>query len=146
MGERAERHVGAPEMRGFYELLIALHRASWPADRFGPMVISVPHRGHSQSCFSGILERASSFGRSAARQCRTIDSKLWIGKKPKVPDADEGTWQYVLSESLQEVGCGECHHALLVAMRIVFPPECNAVTIEGQQSMIADGNAMRVTA
>ena len=71
---------------------------------------------------------------------------LRVGKKPKVPDADEGTGQDVLSESSQEVGCGECHHALLVAMGIIFPPECNSVTVESQQSMIVDGNAMRITA
>ena len=63
-------------MRGFYELSIALHRASWPGDKLGPMVISVPHRGHRQTCFSGIVESVSVFDRSAATQCRAIDSRL----------------------------------------------------------------------
>lgn len=63
-----------------------------------------------------------------------------------MPDADEGAWQYMLSEASQEVGCGESHDALLIAVRIISPPERDPVTVESQQAMIADGNAVGIAA
>ena len=63
-----------------------------------------------------------------------------------MPDADESTWQDVLSKSSQEVGCGKSHDALLIAVRIISPPEGDPVTIKSKQAMIADGNPMRIAA
>ena len=56
------------------------------------------------------------------------------------------TRQYVLNKPPQKLGAIECHLALLVAARVVSPPESYLVTVEGQQPMIADGHAMRVAA
>jgi hypothetical protein len=54
------------------------------------------------------------------------------------------TRQYVLNKPPQKLGAIECHLALLVAPRVVPPPEAYLVTVEREQSMIADGHAMRV--
>jgi hypothetical protein len=52
----------------------------------------------------------------------------------------------MLAEAAQELACGERHDALLVAMCIVSPSEANVVTIEAEQALIADGDAMGIAA
>ena len=52
----------------------------------------------------------------------------------------------MLAEAAQELACGERHDALLVAMCVVFPSEAYVVTIEAEQALIADGDAVSVAA
>ena len=68
-----------------------------------------------------------------------------VRKEPKVADADEPSRKYMQQEPPQELMCGKSHLPLLVAMRVVLPPEGDLLSIEAQQAMIADGDAMRVS-
>ena len=68
------------------------------------------------------------------------------GEIAEVADADEASGQHMLAEAAQELACGECHDALLIAMGVVFPSEAHAVTVEAEQAPIADGDAMGIAA
>ena len=52
----------------------------------------------------------------------------------------------MLQEAPQELGGGERHLSLLVAARVILPAEGDALAIESQQAMIADGNTVGVPA
>jgi hypothetical protein len=52
----------------------------------------------------------------------------------------------VLAEAAQKLRGCEGHLALLVAVRVVFPAECNAAASEREQAMIADGDPMSISA
>ena len=69
-----------------------------------------------------------------------------VGEIAEVADADEASGQHMLAEAAQELACGERHDALLVAMCVVFPSEAHAVTIEAEQTLVADGDAMGIAA
>jgi hypothetical protein len=68
------------------------------------------------------------------------------GKIAEVAYADEASRQDMLAKAAQELGCGESHDALLVAVGVVSPSEGHVVTIEAKQTLVADGHAMGVTA
>ena len=68
------------------------------------------------------------------------------GEIAEVADADEASGQHMLAEAAQELGSGESHDALLIAVSIVFPSKAHAVTIEAEQALIADGDAVSVAA
>jgi hypothetical protein len=68
------------------------------------------------------------------------------GKIAEVPYADEASRQDMLAKAVHELGCGESHDALLVAVGVVSPSEGHVVTIEAKQTLVADGHAMGVTA
>src|SRR3954451_11080319 len=61
-----------------------------------------------------------------------------------MPDANESRRKDMLQKAAQELICCNCHFALLVAVRIILPPESNVLPIEAQEPMIANGNAMGV--
>jgi hypothetical protein len=67
-----------------------------------------------------------------------------VGQVSKLPDADETAGQNVLGETAEELARRKGHLPLLVAMCVVLPAEGDALTIEGQQAVIADRNAMRI--
>jgi hypothetical protein len=52
----------------------------------------------------------------------------------------------LLAEPTQKLDSGERHDALLVTVRIVFPSEAYAATVEAKQALIADGDAMCIAA
>ena len=79
---------------------------------------------------------------SECEQGRTVGT----GEIAEVADADEASGQDVLAKAAQELGCGESHDALLVAVGIVSPSEGHVVTIEAKQTLVADGHAVGVTA
>ena len=68
-----------------------------------------------------------------------------IGEESEVPDTDKAARQDVLRKAAQKLAGRKSHDALAVAMRVVSPEESDLFAIEGQQAMIADGNAMGVT-
>jgi hypothetical protein len=47
-------------------------------------------------------------------------------------------------ESAEELICGDRPDLLLAAVRIVFPAKRDAIILERNQSMIGDGDAMRI--
>lgn len=68
------------------------------------------------------------------------------GEITEVADADEAQGEHMLAEAAQELACGECHDALLVSVGVVFPSEAYAVTVEAEQALVADGDAVGITA
>ena len=71
---------------------------------------------------------------------------MGTGEIAEVADADKTSGQHMLAKAAQELGSGESHDALLIAVSIVFPSEGHAVTIEAEQPLIADGHAMSIAA
>ena len=69
-----------------------------------------------------------------------------VGEEAEVPDADETARQNVLREAAQKLAGRKSHSALLVAVGVVAPEERDLFAIEGQQAMVADGDAMGITA
>jgi hypothetical protein len=66
------------------------------------------------------------------------------GEIAEVAYSDETSGQHMLAKAAQELGSGESHDALLIAVGIVSPSEGYAMTIEAKQTLIADGHAMGV--
>ena len=84
-------------------------------------------------------------GELQASKCEQSGS-VSTGEIAEVADADEASGQHMLAKAAQELGSGESHDALLVAVSIVFPSEAYAVTIEAEQALVADGDAVGVAA
>jgi hypothetical protein len=63
-----------------------------------------------------------------------------------MPDSHEALGQDVQQESADELAGRECHRALPIAMSIIPPTERDLVAVEGKQSIVGDGDAVRVTA
>jgi len=68
-----------------------------------------------------------------------------VCEKAEVADADQALGQNVDQEAAQELICGDRHDPLLAAVRIVFPEERDPIILERNQSMVGDGDAVRVT-
>ena len=77
---------------------------------------------------------------------RQTGSAKAVGQEAEVADADEAFGQHVQKEAAQELGRAQSHHALLVAVGVILPAEGDAFSVEGQQAMIGDGDAMGVAA
>jgi hypothetical protein len=84
-------------------------------------------------------------GKLKASECEQSGS-VSTGEIAEVADADKAPGQHMLAKTAQELGSGESHDALLIAVSIVFPSEAYAVTIEAKQALIADGYAVSVAA
>jgi len=69
---------------------------------------------------------------------------LAIGEEAKVSDADETSGQYMLDKAAEELRRRQSHFAVLVAVRVVLPPECDALSIKCQKAVIGDGDAMGI--
>ena len=67
-----------------------------------------------------------------------------VGKKAEVADADQTLRQNVDQESAQKLICGDRHDLLLAAVRIVFPEKRDPIILERNQSMVGDGDAVRI--
>jgi len=68
-----------------------------------------------------------------------------VGEKSEVADANQALGQNMDQESAQELIYGERHDLLLTAARIVFPAKRDLAILERNQSMVGDGDAMRIT-
>src|SRR5271163_5151350 len=84
-------------------------------------------------------------GELKASQCEQSGS-VSTGEIAEVADADKAPGQHMLAKAAQELGSVESHDALLIAVRIVFPSKAHAVTIEAEQALVADGDAVSVAA
>src|SRR5947208_1407181 len=71
---------------------------------------------------------------------------LEVGHKAEVPDADKALREHVQQEPANELFGSDGHRSLHVSMSIIRPTEGNVVAMKREQSMIGDGDAMRVTA
>ena len=69
-----------------------------------------------------------------------------VGHKAEVPDADKALREHMHEESADELVGRNGHNTLHVSVSVVAPAERHVVAVEGEQSMIGDGDAMRVTA
>ena len=69
-----------------------------------------------------------------------------VGHKAEMPDADKALREHVQQEPADEFFGGDGHRALHVSMSVIPPAERNVVAVEGEQSVIGDGDAMSVTA
>jgi hypothetical protein len=61
-----------------------------------------------------------------------------------VPDADQALGQNVDQESAQKLICRNGHNLLLTAVRIVFPAKRDSIVLKRNQSMVGDGDAVRI--
>ena len=61
-------------------------------------------------------------------------------------DADESLRQDVKQESSNELVSRDGHRSHLVAAGVISPTEDNAFTIEGDESVVGDGDTMSVAA
>ena len=77
---------------------------------------------------------------------REQSGSVSTGEIAEVADADKAPRQHMLAKAAQELGSGESHDALFIAVSIVFPSKAHAVTIEAEQALIADGDAVRIAA
>jgi hypothetical protein len=86
----------------------------------------------------------------AGKQATADESKALgtvpVGQETKLANAHEAMWKNMLHVAPQELGCRECHQALLIAARIVLPTERDLFPIERNQPVIADGHAMGIAA
>ena len=67
-----------------------------------------------------------------------------VREKARLSDAHEAARQDVLDEAAQKVHGRERHGPPLIAMGVVLPLKRDVVAIEGEQSVIADRDAMCV--
>ena len=112
------------------------------------MFMLAPQRGQRQVA-SGELVRCE-VGRRLAGELlaseREESGTVGAGEIAEVADADEASGQHMLAEAAQELARGKRHDALLVAVRVVFPSEAYALTVEAEQALVADGDAVCIAA
>lgn len=61
-----------------------------------------------------------------------------------MPDADQALGQNVDQESAQKLICRNGHDLLLTAVRIIFPAKRDSIVLKRNQSMVGDGDAVRI--
>jgi len=61
-----------------------------------------------------------------------------------VTDADQALGQNVDQESAQKLICRNGHDLVLTAVRIVFPAKRDSIILKRNQSMVGDGDAVRI--
>ena len=66
------------------------------------------------------------------------------GQKTEKADANEAARQRVHQEAPQKLICGERHQSAFAAMRIVFPEEGDLAIAEVDNTVVGDGDAVRV--
>jgi hypothetical protein len=98
-------------------------------------------------CFTTV-RRLRALGRTVLQQLLTERQELFpspIGEKAKKANPDEPARQDMEHEATQKLFSGHRHLALLAAMGIILPTEGDLAVGNGQESVIGDGNAVRIT-
>lgn len=67
-----------------------------------------------------------------------------IGQDAEVPDTHEALGQDVKEKPAHELVRGNGHDPLLVAVRIVPPTKCNLAAVEGNETVVGDGDTVGV--
>ena len=65
-------------------------------------------------------------------------------KEAEVANAHEAFGKYVQQEAAQELICRKGHELLLAAMSVVLPSEGDSIVVEGDETMVGDGNTVSV--
>jgi len=61
-----------------------------------------------------------------------------------VANPNESPWQHMQQKAPQKLVGADGHGPLLIPVGVILPPECDLAVLESNQSMVGDGNAMRV--
>jgi len=69
-----------------------------------------------------------------------------MGEEAKVSDADETSGQHMLDKAAEELRRRQSHFAMLFAVGVILPAECDVFSVECDESVIGDGDAMGVAA
>src|SRR5580765_2045391 len=94
---------------------------------------------------SGVrMSRAILYTKQSTAACEHTATPA-VGEKTEVADTDQALGQNMDQESAQELICGERHDLLLTAARIVFPAKRDSIILKRYQSMVGDGDAVRIT-
>jgi hypothetical protein len=75
--------------------------------------------------------------------CKSVAAPA-VGEQSEVADADQALGQNVDQEAAQELLGGDRHDLLLAAARIIFPAKRDPIILERNQSMVGDGDAVRI--
>jgi hypothetical protein len=67
-----------------------------------------------------------------------------VGEKAETPNANEAFRQYMEKESAEELSRSKRHNFLGAAVCVVLPLKADSFSVEGNQAVIRNGNAMRV--
>ena len=104
------------------------------------------HFGHNHDDMAASVFCRSNDGRHSQQFATEFDRRgsLVIGHEAEVPDADESLRQHVNQETSDELVGGNRHHSLLVAASVVPPTEGDVVAVEGDESVVGDGDAMGI--
>lgn len=78
-----------------------------------------------------------------AAACERIAAPA-VGKKSEVADADQALGQNVNQESAQKLICRDGHDLLLATVCIVPPAKRDSIILEGNESVVGDGDAMGI--
>jgi hypothetical protein len=98
----------------------------------------------ARSCYEWFLRLR--LGRKQLANQSKAPGTVPVGKESKLANAHEAVWKDMLYVAPQELGGRERHEALLVSACIILPAESDLFPIKGDQSVIADGNAMSIAA
>jgi hypothetical protein len=67
-----------------------------------------------------------------------------VCQEPEVANPNESPWQHMQQEAPQKLVGAYGHGPLLIPVGVIFPPERDLAVLESNQSVVGDGNAMRV--
>ena len=104
-----------------------------------------------RSGFSLILRRGSGKriatigGEQFLRQGKALFAEA-VGEQSVVADAHEAFWQHVEEEAAQELSSLELHDAPPAAVGIILPAEADVLSVEADQTVVGDSDAMGVAA
>jgi len=86
---------------------------------------------------------ATLYPKQSTTACEHTATPVVCGKA-EVADADQALRQNVDQESAQKLICGDRHDLLLATVCIVFPAKRDPIILERNQSMVGDGDAVRI--
>ena len=118
--------------------------AKWNAERIGPRTIGAPHRGQ---CQAGVVEDGSTRGeerRSNRRASARRGVRHALARYPNCRIRTKPRGRTCCDEAPEKLHGGQRHRAPLIPVRVILPLKGHTLTVEGDQSMVADRDAMRV--
>ena len=128
--------------------------ARWSAERIGPTIIAAPHRGHAHvarvsvavvtAAVACVDVAAAADVASRVRASATRATRQVLARKPDCRMRTKPRGRICWTKRRRNSIAGERHRAPRVAVRVVLPAKGHALTVEGEQAVIADRDAMRV--
>jgi hypothetical protein len=116
------------------------------------MIMAAPHRGHahvgpvavSMVGVASVELAVVAGGSEQGPRERHARRPTGVGPKPRLSDPDEAARQDVLDEAAQKLHRGEGHRAPAVVVGLILPLKRDALSIEGEQPVIADRHPMGI--